>query len=66
MKKEIWTKENLIKLYQSICEKEKRQITKKEWNFRDDTPSDIPIRTKFRTWNKFVELCGFTPQISSY
>lgn len=57
-----WNKENLIELYKKICKEEKKQITRKEWTNHSETPSDMPIRIKFRTWNNFVKECGFQPK----
>lgn len=35
--------------------------TKKQWNEDVKTPSDMPIRMAFGTWNKFVIACGEKP-----
>ncbi len=59
MKKDKWTKQNLIELYKEICLLRGKQITKKEWIKDEKTPSDMPIRCKFGTWNKFILECGF-------
>lgn len=56
-----WNEKTLIDLYKNICEKENKQITKKEWNNNSNTPSDMPIRIYFRTWNNFIIRCGFQP-----
>jgi len=59
--KRKWTKGSLISLYKTICAKENHQLTRKEWNEHPDCPSEMPIRINFRTWNNFVEECGFKP-----
>lgn len=40
-KTKTWNEENLINLYKNVCENEKRQITKKEWNERDVIKKDL-------------------------
>lgn len=54
-----WTKELLIQTLKNICKQENRQITRKEWRLRKDTPSDMPVRCNFKTWNNFILACGF-------
>jgi len=61
-----WNESNLISLYKQICEKEGKQITKKEWINHPDTPSDMPVRVKFKTWNNFIEKCGFSPKFPEW
>lgn len=57
--KKQWTKESLIAKFKDICKKENKQITREEWRTRGDTPSDMPVRCNFKTWNNFILACGF-------
>ena len=57
--KKQWTKESLIAKFKDICKKENKQITRQDWTSRKDTPSDMPIRCNFKTWNNFIVACGF-------
>lgn len=59
IKSKKWTKECLIEKYKEICKQENKQITRKEWILRKDTPSDMPIRCIFKNWNNFILACGF-------
>ena len=54
-----WTKESLIQLFLSLSKD--KQMTRKEWNNHPNTPSDMPIRCLFKTWNNFIKECGGTP-----
>jgi hypothetical protein len=57
-----WTKEKLIKLFKKLTVKNGKQPTKKEWILNSETPSDMPCRMLFRTWNNFVKEAGGVPR----
>ena len=59
MKMKKYTKKELISLYKTLAEKLGVQPTKKQWNEDSSTPSDMPIRMYFKTWNTFVKVCGY-------
>ena len=61
MKTEIYSKKKLISLYKDLAQRIGVQPTKKLWNEDAKTPSDMPIRMNFRTWNNFVKKCGGVP-----
>lgn len=62
MNKITWTEERLIELYKLMCQQAGKQITRKEWILNELSPSDMPIRIKFKNWNNFIIACGFTPK----
>lgn len=62
MKNRTWTKESLINLYKKLSTEKGSQLTKKEWIKHLDSPSDMPIRCLFKTWNIFVKEAGYDPK----
>lgn len=54
-----WTKENLIELFKKVSAD--KQMTRKEWIAHPETPSDMPVRCLFKTWNNFIKECGGIP-----
>ena len=61
MKHQPYSKKKLISLYKDLAQKIGSQPTRKQWNEDAMTPSDMPIRQNFGTWNDFVIACGFKP-----
>ena len=61
MKHQPYSKEKLISLYKDLAQRIGSQPTRKQWNEDVMTPSDMPVRQNFGTWNDFVVSCGFNP-----
>ena len=61
MEHQNYSKTKLICLYKDLAQRLGSQPTKKQWNEDVMTPSDMPIRQAFGTWNNFVIACGFKP-----
>lgn len=61
MKTQTYSKTNLISLYKDLAHRLGKQPTKKQWNEDANTPSDMPIKCRFGTWNIFVKVCGGKP-----
>lgn len=59
MRKIKWTKNELITLFKKISNG--HQMTRKAWISNPETPSDMPIRCLFGTWNNFIKECGGEP-----
>lgn len=55
------SREKLIWLYKDLEKRLGKQPTKKQWNEDAGTPSDMPIKCNWRTWNSFVKECGGKP-----
>lgn len=55
------SKTHLISLFKDLELRLGKQPTKKQWNEDANTPSDMPIKMNFRTWNNFVKKCGGEP-----
>lgn len=61
MKTEVYSKKNLISSFKDLEHRLGKQPTKKQWNEDASTPSDMPVKCKFGTWNAFVLVCGGEP-----
>ena len=55
------TKKKLIWLFRDLAQRLGSQPTKQQWNEDVKTPSDMPIRMSFGSWNNFVSACGYEP-----